>query len=218
MILGDYMENRSVCRLVGSECSERGHTSPQFYYSEEIIMTQSFILMAVGIGIGYTITLWLQRLTRPAVAAIGPVTEMQSSAHEAISSGTDKVGIWDAVGAMDRLVRESGAEVVMLVDGNGELMVVDVETGTALRQFVDAEHDGHPAEIWLNEQGEPVLYDKQMNEPIVVHEKPCDKPFRVPVPKSHRYLAANVIYFWRYQGSHNCCVWTGGKLYVRRRR
>ena len=106
----------------------------------------------------------------------------------------------------------------MLVDGQGDLIVVDVESGTALEQFVDAEHDGHPAEIRLNEQGEPVLYDKETKQPIVVHEKPCDKPFRVPVPKSHRYLAANVIYFWRYRGSHNCCVWTGGKHYVRRRR
>lgn len=179
-------------------------------------MTQSFILMALGIGIGYTIALWLQRLRGPAVAAIGPVTKMHSSAHAAMSSGAGKVGTCDAVGGMDQLVRESGAEVVMLVDGQGELMVVDVETGKALEQFVDAEHHGHPAEIRL-EQGEPVLYDKQTKEPIVVHEKPCDEPFRVPVPKSDRYLAANVIYFWRYRGSRNCCIWTGGKHYVWRR-
>ncbi len=181
-------------------------------------MTQSFVLMALGIGIGYAITLWLQRLRRPALAAIGPVTEMHSSAHEASSSGAGHVGAYDAVAAMSRLVRESCAELVMLVDGKGKLIVVDVDTGKALEQFVDAEHDGHPAEIRMNEQGEPVLYDKKTKAPIVVHEKPCDQPFRVPVPQSDRYLGANVIYFWSYQGSHNCCVWTGGSHYVRRRR
>lgn len=181
-------------------------------------MTQSFILMALGIGIGYSITLWLQRHRGTSVPAIGPITDMHSVAHGSISSAGGKVGMSVTAGGVDKLVRESGAEVVLLVGGNGELIVADAETGARLPDFVDSEHAEHPAEIRLNEQGEPVLHDKETGQPIVVYEKTCDKPFRVPVPKSDRHLDARVIYFWRYKGSRCLCTWSGGDHYVWHRR
>lgn len=175
-------------------------------------MTQSFILMALGIGIGYAITLWLQRLRGTSVPAIGPITDMHSVAHGSIYSAGGKVG------GVDKLIKESCAEVVLLVGGNGELIVVDPETGARVPDFVDSEHAEHPAEIRLNEQGEPVLHDKDSGLPIVVYEKTCDKPFRVPVPQSDRHVGARLIYFWRYKGSDCLCTWSNGNHYVWRRR
>lgn len=179
-------------------------------------MTQSFILMALGIGIGYSITLWLQRSRQTSVPAIGPITEMQSIAHETASSEGGTLG---TSGRIDKLARESGAEIVMFVNNNGKLVVVDTETGTPLPEFDDSLHEHHPAEIRFDDLGEPVLYDKELGQPIVVHEKPYFNRFRIPVsnPRSGRHIQANVIYYWEYSGSRSCCTWSGGSHVVRRR-
>jgi hypothetical protein len=153
-------------------------------------MTESFILMALGIGtlgigIGYSIPVWRR------------------------DSGMGTKSI-------DEQVRESGADVVMFVNGSGDLIVVDAETGEEVLEFDDAKHEYHGAEIRLDEQGEPVLYDllvEEKGQPMVLHEKQHDKPYRVPCPNpvSGRCLDARIIYFWRYKGSRCTVLWTGGK-------
>jgi hypothetical protein len=91
-------------------------------------MTESFILMALGIGIGCSIILWQHRSRATTVAAMGPNTDMQSVAHAAASTEGSK--IWSLLSSgeathaqgskrgtcaksIDEQVRESGAEVVM---------------------------------------------------------------------------------------------------------
>jgi len=182
-------------------------------------MTQSFILMALGIGIGYSITLWLQRSRGTNVPAIGPITDMQSNCHDTVSGANGQMATVVTSGAIDKLAKKEGAEIVMFVNDKGKLVVVDTETGTPLPEFDDSVHEHHPAEIRLDQAGEPVLYDKGLGEPIVVHEKPYFNHFRIPVsnPKSGRHIAAHVVYFWRYSGSSSCCTWSGGSHVVRRR-
>ncbi|MGH8629055.1 MAG: hypothetical protein ACREYC_28630 [Gammaproteobacteria bacterium] len=183
-------------------------------------MTQSFILMALGIGIGYSITLWLQRSRGTSVPAIGPITEMQSIAHETPYGEAGHKSTSGISGGIGKFARDSGAEIVMFVDKDGKLVVVDTETGKPLPEFEDSQHEHHPAEIRFNEAGEPVLYDMDIGEPMVVHEKPYFRDFRIPVanPKSKRYIDANVVYFWRFRGSNVCCTWSGGSHVVRTRR
>ena len=188
-------------------------------------MTESFILMALGIGIGYSITLWLQWSTRTSVPAIGPITDMQSIPYETVSSSGGQtptaVASGGTSGGIEELARKSGAEIVMFVDKAGELVVIDIDdSGKALPVFDDPKHE-HTAEIRFSDEGEPVLYDMKMNppEPIVEHKK-LNKEYREPVanPKSGRLEKATdaaVIYFWRYSGSASCCSWSGGKHIVR---
>ena len=183
-------------------------------------MTQSFILMALGISIGYVITVWLQRFRGTSVPIIGPITDMHSVGHASSSSGGGKVGMSVNIGAIDKLVRESGADVVMFVNDNGDLIVVDAETGEEVLEFDDAKHECHGAEIRLDEQGEPVLYDllvEEKGQPMVLHEKRHDNPYRIPCPNpvSGRCLDARIIYFWRYKGSRCTVLWTGGKARFR---
>jgi hypothetical protein len=183
-------------------------------------MTQSFILMALGIGIGYSITLWLQRSRGTTVPAIGPITDMQSIVHETAYGDAGHKSTSGTAGGIGKLARDSGAEIVMFVDKDGKLVVVDTDTEEPLSEFKDSEHEDHPAEIRFNEIGEPVLYDKGLGQPIVVHEKPYYNGFRIPVanPKSDRHIHANVVYFWRFHGSKACCTWSGGSHVVRHRR
>ena len=187
-------------------------------------MTESFILMALGLGIGYSITLWPHRSRATTVAAIGPNINMQSIAHEtAYSEG--HMGTLGTSGGIEKLARDAGAEIVMFVDKDGKLVVVDTDTCEPLSEFKDSEHEDHPAEIQL-EAGEPVLYDKKIGQPIVVHEKTYFSDFRIPVPNpksmtecgTPRHIHANVIYFWRFHGSKACCTWSGGSHVVRHRR
>ncbi|MGH8563250.1 MAG: hypothetical protein ACREXW_03870 [Gammaproteobacteria bacterium] len=179
-------------------------------------MTESFILMALGIGIGYSITLWLHRPRATTVAAIGPNTGMQSVAHEAASTEGSKighVGMGSCAKSIDEQVRESGADMVMFFKGE-ELIVVNAKTRKAVPASSSLHHGGHhDAEIRFNDLGEPVLFDTKANEDMVRHEKGCNG-FRVSTPISKRVEHARVIYSWRYTGSHCRCCWSGGKHYV----
>jgi hypothetical protein len=181
-------------------------------------MTQSFILMSLGIGIGYWITLWLQRSRRTSSPAFGAITDMQSIAHETVSSSGGKISTAVASGGIEELAKKAGAEIVMFVDRCGQLVVVDTDTGIPLREFDDSEHDLHSAQIRFSDEGEPVLYDMKLGkpEPIVEHKRLYEQ-YREPVanPKSGRNEAASVIYFWRFSGTSSCCTWSGGKHRVR---
>lgn len=161
-----------------------GLTETPFLLLEKNSMTQSFMIMALGISIGYSIllTLWL------------------------VTSGR-----------IAKLAKKEGAETVMFVNDKGDLVVADTETGKRLEQFRHSLHEPHPTEIRFDNLGEPVLYDKDAGIPIVEHKKPLDKEYRVPVPNSDRYIAASVIYFWRYSGSKSCCHWSLGSHVVSRR-
>ncbi len=199
-------------------------------------MTESFILMALGgIGIGYSITLWLHLPRAATVAAIGPNTDMQSVAHEAaftkgrkigsvVSSGEATHGQGSQMGtcakSIDEQVRESGAEVVMFVNSAKKLIVLDAETRVAVTPTSSLQHeDHHHAEIRINELGEPVLFDTGTYppQPMVRHEKTAGG-FRDSTPISPRIDDARIIYFWQYKGSHCTCIRRGGDHYVRCRR
>jgi len=180
-------------------------------------MTESFILMALGLGIGYSITLGLQRFRAATIPTIGPNTDMQSVAHEATPAWGSHMGTVFSSGGIDKLVRDSGADVVMFVNSNKELIVVDAKTGEPVPEASDLQHGGHHrAEIRHNELGEPVLFDTEKNEAMVRHERTAgDSGFRDSTPISTRIHDARIIYFWQYQGSHCICTWSGGKHYVR---
>lgn len=188
-------------------------------------MTQSFIIMALGIGIGYSMTFWLQRPRGTSVPAMGPITDMPSIAHEIAYSEASYKSTLVTSDGIGKLARDSGAEIVMFVDKCGKLVVVDTETGVPLSEFEESLHGDHPAEIRFNEAGEPVLYDKKIGQPIVVHEKPYYSDFRIPVSNptsmtesgTPRLINANVVYFWRIHGSEVCCTWSGGSHVVRSR-
>jgi hypothetical protein len=184
-------------------------------------MTESFTLMALGIGIGYLITLWLHRPTATTAAAMRPNTGMQSVAHEAASTEGGKIGSvvawvkWALTKSIDRQVRESGADEVMFFKGE-ELVVVNAKTRVAVPAMPatsSLQHGHHDAEIRFNELGEPVLFDTKENEDMVRHEKGCDG-FRVLTPVSKRIEHARVIYSWRYTGSRCSCKWSNGDCHV----
>jgi len=203
-------------------------------------MTESFILIALGIGIGYSIILWQHRSRATTAAAIGPNTEMHSVAHEAPSTEGSKIEsvvnsgeeipagsqIGTSAKYIAEQVLESGAEVVMFVNSAKNLIVLDAKTGEAVSATDSAQHGGHhDAEIRLNELGEPVLYDtstyddngRRQPQPMVQHEIDCNG-FRVSTPISTRIDDARIIYFSQYKGSHCICMWSGGNHYVRCRR
>jgi hypothetical protein len=191
-------------------------------------MTESFILMALGIGIGYSIILWQHRSRATTIAAMGPNTDMQSVAHAAASTKGNK--IWSVLSSgeathaqgsqmgtcaksIDEQVRESGADVVMFFKGE-ELIVVNAKTRVAVPASSNLHHGGHhDAEIRFNELGEPVLFDTKEKKDMVRHEKGCNG-FRVSTPISKRLEHARVIYSWRYTGSHCICCWSGGRHHV----
>lgn len=195
-------------------------------------MTESFILMALGVGIGYSITLWLHRSRTATVAAIGPNTDMQSVAHEPPSTEGRKIGSAVSSGeatpaqggqmgtsakSIDEQVLDSGAEVVMFVDSAKNLIVLDAKTRVAVPATDNLQHENHHhAEIQLNELGEPFLFDTEKKEAMVRHEKTAGgSGFRDSTPISTRIHDARTIYFWRYTGSHCIVTWSGGKQYVR---
>jgi hypothetical protein len=179
-------------------------------------MTESFILMALGIGIGYSIILWQHRSRATTAATIGPNTDMQSVTHAAASTGSQ---MGTCAKSIDQQVRESGAEVVMFVNSAKELIVLDAETRVAVLPTSSLQHEGHhDAEIRLNELGEPVLFDTGTcpPEPMVRHERTAGgSGFRDSTPISPRIHDARIIYFWQYQGSHCICMSTGAHHYVR---
>lgn len=191
-------------------------------------MTESFILVALGIGIGYSITVWLHRSRATSVAAMGPSTCMQSVAHAAASTEGSKIGSAVSLGeaipahgsqmgtctkSIDEQVQESGAEMVMFFKGE-ELIVVNAKTRVAVPASSSLQHGGHhDAEIRFNDLGEPVLFDTKEGKDMVRHEKGCNG-FRVSTPISERVEHARVIYSWRYKGSHCRCCWSGGDHYV----
>jgi len=194
-------------------------------------MTESFILMALGIGIGYSITLWLHRSRATTVAAIGPNTDMQSVAHAAASAEGSKIGSVVSSGeatpqgsqmdicakSIDEQLRESGAEVVMFVNSAKNLIVLDAKTRVAVPATSSLQHeDHHHAEIRLNELGEPVLFDTEKNEAMVRHEITASgSGFRDSTPISTRIYDARIIYFWQYQGSHCICTLSRGNHHIR---
>lgn len=111
-------------------------------------MTQSLIMMVLGLGIGYSTKFFLPHLS----ATPAP-----------------------ANGLIDNLLRKAGAITVMFVDSKGELMVADAETGEELHHFVDEQHPDHPAKITLNGQDEPQMIDKKtgqaMTKPRLLHSR-----------------------------------------------
>ncbi|MDQ3776763.1 MAG: hypothetical protein M3461_21645 [Pseudomonadota bacterium] len=187
-------------------------------------MTESFILMALGIGIGYSIIVWQHRSRATTAAAIGPNPDMQSVAHAAASTKGSK--IWSVLSScvgtsaksIDEQVRESGAEVVMFVNSAKELIVLDAETRVRVSPTSSLHHNGHhDAAIRVNELGEPILFDTITKKDMVRHEKTAGG-FRDSTPLSPRIDDARIIYFWQYKGSHCTCIRRAGEHYVRCRR
>ena len=196
-------------------------------------MTESFILMAVGIGIGYSIILWQHRSRATTAAAMGPNRDMQSVAHAAASTKGSK--IWSLLSSgeathaqgskrgacaksIDEQVRESGAEVVMFVNSAKELIVLDAETRVRVSPTRSLHHNGHhDAAIRVNELGEPILFDTITKKDMVRHEKTAGG-FRDSTRLSPRIDDARIIYFWQYKGSHCTCIRRAGEHYVRCRR